>query len=647
MNKRVLTNVVVATGLLFGAAFTASGQGSLANATQFFSVRAATQLRPTDTMNGPLSSTHPMRIVFALKMPNWEQLKAFLSQPNHPVLTSAQFDAMYSPSTEAANTVATFLDEAGFSNVTIAPNRLLVTGDAPAGIASVALDTSFSKVLTVRGRKAFANTTPIQLPVSLQSIVLSVGGVQDVYRAHTAIEVSGSPSAPQEDATGGSLVSHDPTDFPIIYGASALPAATGVPVGIITYGDVTQVQKDLSKFTQNNSLPSVTVQVVGSGSGTGDVEEADLDSEVTVAMGGVQNLILYDASDSAQSDLETDYDAVVSADAVQVIDDPMTECETDNTVESEVKADDQIFSEADAQGQTFAVASGDNGAYPCGATANGTYGSTVGDDWPASSPYVVAVGGTDLYTTNSTTWNSETAWAYSGGGPSTLPSSYDDSAQTWQVGVGANAASSQRGVADVAFDGDPSSGATIIYDDAPTQQVGGTSLASPIFVGGWARILQEDGTDIGFAAPLLYYGPAAVDYSVDFHDVTSGSNGKYSADSGWDYPTGFGSMIVSSVASNITSLADLPGTPSLTDYFISGNPAAAEYELVWSSVTNASYYQLWYYTGGSDDYVYWTNIYGTKDEVAVPRDSATWEVRGCSGSLCGPFSNPVFLAYRP
>lgn len=647
MNTRLLMIVLVATGLLFGTAFGASAQDTLPNAAQFFSIRAATKLRPTDTMDGPLSPGHILHIVFALKIPNWTKLKAFLSQPNHPVLTPAQFEAMYSPPTYAANTVATFLDEAGFSNVSITPNRLLVTGDAPAGTASAALETSFSKVLTVRGRKAFANTSPIQLPVSLQTIVLAVGGVQDVYRSHTAIVISGSPSAPQADASGGSLVYHNPTQFPIIYGASALPAASAVPVGIITFGDMTQVLSDLNKFIQDNSLPPVTVQVVGSGSSTGDVNEADLDSEVTVAMGGVQNLILYDATDSTQSDLEADYNAVVSADAVAVIDDPMTECETDDTVELEVKSDDQIFSEADAQGQTFAVASGDNGAYPCGATQNGTYGSTVGDDWPASSPYVLAVGGTDLYTTNSTAWNSETAWAYSGGGPSTLPSSYDDSTQTWQIGVGSNTASSQRGVADVAFDADNTSGANIIYDGALEEGVGGTSLASPIFVGAWARILEEDGTDIGFAAPLLYYGPAAVDYSDDFHDVTSGSNGKYSAEAGWDYPTGFGSMLVSNVASNIISLADLPGTPSLKDYFISGNSAAAEYELEWSSVTNASYYQLWYYTGGSDDYVYWTNIYGTKDEVSVPRDSATWEVRGCGSSLCGPFSNPVFLAYRP
>jgi len=94
-------------------------------------------------------------------------------------------------------------------------------------------------------------------------------------------------------------------------------------------------------------------------------------------------------------------------------------------------------------------------------------------------------------------------------------------------------------VPDLAFDADPNSGA-IIYVKGALQQWGGTSLSSPLFVGTWARMLAGK-PSLGFAGPHLYTLPASV-----YHDVTSGSNGGETATTGWDYTTGFGSMIIGS-----------------------------------------------------------------------------------------------------
>lgn len=76
---------------------------------------------------------------------------------------------------------------------------------------------------------------------------------------------------------------------------------------------------------------------------------------------------------------------------------------------------------------------------------------------------------------------------------------------------------------DVAFDASPDIGLLVIVDGQANQQIGGTSLASPLFVGSWALILQADGASLDFAAPLIY-SDAASNYSTDFHDVTSGNN---------------------------------------------------------------------------------------------------------------------------
>ena len=151
----------------------------------------------------------------------------------------------------------------------------------------------------------------------------------------------------------------------------------------------------------------------------------------------------------------------------------------------------------------------------------------------------MAAGGTTLNATT-TTWQGETVWADTGGSASTF-----EPMPSWQVGVGQNAGHNTRGLPDIAYDADPNSGAKIIVNGS-LQQWGGTSLSSPLFVGFWARMIAAKGTGIGFAAPKLYALPASA-----FHDVTSGSNGGETAAPGWDYTTGFGSIIMNQAAGSL------------------------------------------------------------------------------------------------
>jgi len=519
-----------------GMAAIASANATSANSQAFVALNQhATQLRQGDVVSGPLATSQPIHIEVALKLRNPDQLHTFLATAKTSTLSmvqhklsSQQFAASYSPTADQANKVAAWLTSAGFSNVHIAPNRLMVSADGRADTAQAAFKTSFAKVRTKEGRMAFMNNSGVQIPAALQDSVLSVIGLQNVHQAHTFAKRA------QAGYTTQAVTGHNPTEFSSIYGGSGLPTAAGVTVGIVTQGKITQTITDLNTFTSQNGLPTVTTQTVntnGTSTDTSGVDEWNLDSQDIVGMAGGQvgKIIFYNIPSLSNADLTADFNTIVSANATKIINVSLGECETYAQQDGSAAADDQIFQQAIAQGQTFSVSTGDSGADECGD------GGTTPSD-PASSPYVVAVGGTTL-NASTTTYTSETAWSGGGGSISKF-----EPKPTWQAGV---LSGNFRGVPDIAFDGDPNSGAKIIVNGASTQ-VGGTSLSAPLFAGAWARLLATH-PSLGFAAPYLYQTLTAADY----HDVTSGSNGGETATVGWDLTTGFGSFKLSQVAADI------------------------------------------------------------------------------------------------
>jgi len=514
-------------------------------------------LRNGDVSTGPLAFSQPMHVVVSLKLRNKAQLDSFVAkaeQPGTPVaqrsMTPEQFAAQYSPTQAQAQAVADYLTKAGYKNVTIAPNRLLVEGDATSDTVRATFNTNFESVHTHDGRTAYHNTSPVMIPAALQDTVQAVLGLDNVHLSHIfAVRAHADTSHP---LATGTAVGHNPLDFPKIYGASSLATASTVTVGNVVSGQMSDVLSDVKSFESTNGLPSLVPTIEGTGN-TGSVSasgdgEWDLDTQDILAMtGGVKSLILYDAASLSDAALTTDYNLAVTDNKAVVINVSLGECETDAKSAGTTTTEDTIFEQAVAQGQTFSVSAGDSGADECG-----TGGITP--SWPASSQYVISAGGTELYTSGTTTYGSETVWnnlssseGATGGSPSTF-----EPIPSWQVGVGQNGTSKYRGVPDIAFDASPVSGALVIVDGQANQQIGGTSLASPLFVGAWARIQAANGGALGFAAPLIYKA-AAANYATDFHDITSGNNSGETAAVGWDYTTGFGSLIVSALAGNISS----------------------------------------------------------------------------------------------
>jgi kumamolisin len=205
-----------------------------------------------------------------------------------------------------------------------------------------------------------------------------------------------------------------------------------------------------------------------------------------------------------------------------------------------VQVVNQAFQAAAAKGITICCASGDDGS-----SDQVTSGAHV--DFPASSPFVLGVGGTKLVASNSTppAITSETVWnetlhneGATGGGVSAV---FTKPAYQNTVSVPPSANPPHkigRGVPDVAAVADPVTGVVVMHIDGKhLEPIGGTSAAAPLWAALIARLNEGLKARCGFLNPLLY-GRFS---SGVLRDITTGNNGAYVASPGWDPCTGLGS----------------------------------------------------------------------------------------------------------
>ncbi len=540
-----------------------------------------TRAHPTGkaTFRGYAPENESFDVAVALKLRNRDQLDSkvrALTQPGNPEfrrwLSREQIQADYAPLPETADAVAAYLTQAGFTDVHIEPNRLLVTATGTTAAIRRAFHAEMGRFVR-DGREGIANVTDIQVPPELGGTVLSVLGLQTLDQMHTM------NYRLNNVLLTGSVHGLNPVKFPVAYDAASLPSASTTAVGIITEGSMTQTISDLHQFESQNGLPTINPVVVTVGppsKDTSNTAEWNLDSQNIQAMAGgqVAQMVFYTAYSLSNSYITKALNKAVSDNVVAVINVSLGECESAAYSDGSMAADDQIFQLAIAQGQTFSVSTGDSGSNECGSPQ----GTSPGASYPASSPYVIAVGGTTLYTDSNGNYGGETAWSGTGGSPSLY-----EPKPSWQNAV---VSGSYRGVPDIAFDADPYSGAIIVVN-GQLQQYGGTSLASPLFVGSWARIQSANNARLGFPASWIYSRGAQ--NTPAFRDVTSGSNGGYSAAAGWDYTTGFGSFDVAATAlltrSTVTVSASLKSV-------IAGQPVTFTATVTGNSPTGTVQFQV-------------------------------------------------------
>jgi kumamolisin len=372
----------------------------------------------------------------------------------------------------------------------------------------------------------------IHLPKGLAGAVEAVLGLDNRPQAKAHFRVRGAKAAAPP--------SYTPVQVAAAYQFPAGASGAGETIGIIELGGGYR-QADLTAYfkTLNQAPPGITAVSVDGGknspsTASGADGEVMLDIEVAASVAPGAKVAVYFAPNTDQGFIDAITTAVhYTANQPSVISISWGGPESSWTAQS-MTALDAACQSAAALGVTITVAAGDDGS-----TDGGT-GNNV--DFPASSPHVLACGGTQLVA-NGATIVSEVVWnelanneGATGGGVSTvfaLPS--------WQANANVPAPSNGsggRGVPDVAGDADPTTGYTIRVD-GQTTVIGGTSAVAPLWAGLVAVANQQLGKSVGFLQPALYAAKAA----SAFRDITQGTNGAFSAGPGWDACTGLGSPI--------------------------------------------------------------------------------------------------------
>ena len=392
---------------------------------------------------------------------------------------------------------------------------------------------------TYRGR-----TGQIMLPSDLAPSVEAVLGLDDRPVARPHLRPRSAPGHVAPNADAGTF---DPTQLAQLYG---FPGGTGAgqSIAIIELGGGYRTA-DLKKYFSELGVarPKVTAVSIDhaknhpTGSATGPDGEVMLDIEVAGAIAPGANIVVYFAPNTDAGFLDAISTAIHdTTHKPSVVSISWGGPESTWTTQS-LNAYDAAFQSAVLMGVTVCVASGDSGS------SDGVSDGSDHVDFPASSPHVLACGGTSLKASASaisseTVWNDGAGGGATGGGVSSF-----FAVPTWQSGLkvtrsnGSASALTKRGVPDVAGDADPQTGYHVRVDGKESV-FGGTSAVAPLWAALVARINAEKGAAIGFINTKLYKNHAAL------RDIVQGNNGDFLSASGWDACTGLGSPVGTKIA---------------------------------------------------------------------------------------------------
>lgn len=553
---------------------TAAPSGWATTATQAVSLANATDL-------GPMPSSQTMTVRLGLQMRNADALKAAVAGAQ--IVPFSAFMTTYAPTADQVAQVVSYLQSQGFTNVQAEPNNLLVDADGSAAAVQKAFNTTLHS-FSQNGVTVHANVSPAYVPTKLAGIVIAVLGLNSAQIAKAGPKKGGQvaaaptpaptaspsprPCIKNTNGTTGTAVCpryYDPPTFSITYDAGNTPSGGNTNVAIMTEGQLSGAISDFRWNERMFNLPQVpikTVQVQPMSSDTSGNDEWTLDMTYSTGMAyKVKTLYLYNFASLSDSDIIAAYNRWTTDHVAQIANSSFGGCEVFPYVTGAMLVADEILVEAAAQGQTMFASTGDTGAY-CGVAGvppNGAPGGLPFVEWPAASPYVVAVGGTDLFSNADGTYLGETPWEAGGGGISQFEYS-----PYWQQGVQPIGTTpvgySFRGLPDVSYDASIETAATLYTSSSAVNgsctpcTAAGTSLSSPMAAGVYARFQSAHSNMLGFAAPHLYNiyknnapsetnaGPPPTQLIGGYHDILTGSNGGYTAAPKYDYASGMGSM---------------------------------------------------------------------------------------------------------
>ena len=388
-------------------------------------------------------------------------------------------------------------------------------------------------------------TGPVYVPENLNGVILGVFGLDNRPQARTHFRLLSDQHSDAAQAHASTPVSYTPVQVAKLYDFPAGSNGKGQTIGIIELGGGFK-QADLNTyFSALGISPAPSVSVVSvdgaqnqpTGSVDGPDGEVMLDIEVAGSVAPGAKIVVYFAPNTDAGFLDAINQAATdSTNKPSVISISWGGPESTWTAQS-LQSYNSALQAAAAIGVTVCVAAGDDGS---------TDGVTDGQqhvDFPASSPYALACGGTHLVGSGSTitdeeVWDDLPSDGATGGGISaTFP------LPTWQanahvppsVNPGAFVG---RGLPDVAGDADPDTGYQVDVDGQNTV-IGGTSAVAPLWAGLIACFNGTLKTPVGYFNPTLYQQVATK--AGTFRDITTGNNGSYKAGPGWDACSGWGS----------------------------------------------------------------------------------------------------------
>jgi kumamolisin len=471
-------------------------------------------------------------------------------------LTRQELAAEHGASPEDIAKVEAFARQHGLKVVQSNAGRRLVRLEGTVNAFNKAFGVNLESC-RVGGEVYRMRTGPVHVPTDLADVVQAVVGLDDRTQAWPHFRIGKATGATLNVATSARPLA--PTEVARLYNSPTGLDGSGQTIGIIELGGGFR-QEELRKYFSGLGVRTPEVVAVGVDGGQNspgddplDPENSDvevlLDIEVAGAVAPGARLVVYFAPDaSGQSFLNAISQAVNDDDnKPTVISISWGGPESASTRQFQ-KEFDQVLQAAAHLGITVCVASGDDGSadFPVDDPER-PWDGHAHVDFPASSPFALACGGTHLEGTGGTI-SREVVWhegpnVGTGGGVSrffALPS--------YQTGAHVPAAKNppgpvMRGVPDVAGNAAQATGYRILADgqvfpdpdhDPPLPGVGGTSAVAPLWAGLVALLNQGLGHQVGFVNPLLYRFTGA------FHDITSGNNGDYQAAPGWDPCTGLG-----------------------------------------------------------------------------------------------------------
>jgi kumamolisin len=419
------------------------------------------------------------------------------------------------------------------ADTNIGKRRVILTGTAANVTKAFGTELACYK-LPSTGHTFRGRTGTISIPTELDGVVVAVVGLDTRPIAKPHFRRKKRQTQP---------TTFTPPQVAALYNYPTGVTGTGQTVAIIELGGG-YTTSDLQTYFRSLGItePNVTAVSVDGGTnspGSDADGEVMLDIEVVGAIAPGVNIAVYFAPNTDQGFLDAITDAVHDTTRKPSVVSVSWGGPESSWTQQSLTAMNGALQDAATLGVTVTVAAGDNGS------SDGVTDGQLHVDFPASSPYALACGGTTL-TGSGNKISSEVVWnetannegATGGGVSGSFPRpTYQSSAgvpaqpQTKYVG---------RGVPDVAGDADPSTGYQIRVDGQNTV-VGGTSAVAPLWAALVALINEQIGKNSGFLNPTLYSLGEA-----DFHDITSGNNddsglGYYSAGPGWDPCTGLGS----------------------------------------------------------------------------------------------------------